>query len=32
MIFGFVLLRLPEHLEFFDLLIMVIKVFEKICI
>ena len=31
-IFGFVLLRLQEHLEFFDLLIMVLKVFEKIWI
>ena len=32
MIFGFVLLRLPEHLVFFDFPILVIKVFEKIWI
>ena len=31
-IFGFVLLRLPEHLVFFKLLILVLKVFEKIWI
>ena len=31
-IFVFVKLRLPEHLVFFDLLIMVFKVFEKIWI
>ena len=32
MIFEFVLLKLPERLVFFDLLILVFKVFEKIWI
>ena len=32
MIFGFVLLRLPDYLVFIDLLIVVFKVFEKIWI
>ena len=31
-IFGFVLLRLPDYLVFIDLLIVVFKVFEKIWI
>ena len=30
MAFGFVVFRLQEYLVFFDLLIMVFKVFEKI--
>ena len=32
MVFGFVIFRLPGHLVFFDLLIIVFKVFEKIWI
>ena len=32
MVFGFVIFRLPKHLVFFDLLILVFKVFEKIWI
>ena len=31
-VFGFVIFRLPKHLVFFDLLILVFKVFEKIWI
>ena len=31
-VFGFVIFRLPGHLVFFDLLIIVFKVFEKIWI